>query len=508
MTKLRAPRRRWEVRCERGWDSWSRDEIVAMQEDRLSRFVSKLVYPYHPHYRRVFDESGIDPESISTISDLQRLPFTYKVDIAPQAEDPDNPRAFVLEPGFDRVKLYRSKGWVPQVTREGETGPGDAEQSFREEYQPVLTMFTTGRTAEPTPFFFTLRDLNRMREAGRRLASVASSRASDDFDSRAVLLNNFPGTQHLAYWVAISCAEGTAITALNTGSGPSLGDERMLNIIERAKPTVFMGLPGYTYDLLKIAAAGGRDFSSVELVVMGGDRISAGSRGKIAELLEEMGAVDPIVTGGFGATEMKYAWGDCGADESTGYHTNPDMSIIEVVDPETGEVLGEGETGELVITNIDARGSVVLRYRTGDILVGGYTTEPCPACGRTMPRISSTINRGGLGKEFALAKVKSNLVDLNTFTAILDNSVDVLEWVVEIRKKNDDPEGIDEVLIFVCPTSVSEVSGLAERIARDVKASLEFTPDRVTVTEYEEVAGRLSAGSGPKIARVMDLRPQ
>ena len=141
------------------------------------------------------------------------------------------------------------------------------------------------------------------------------------------------------------------------------------------------------------------------------------------------------------------------------------MSIIEVVHPDTGEVLGEGETGELVITNLDARGSVVLRYRTGDILVGGYTTEPCPCCGRTMPRISANINRGALGKEFALAKVKSNLVDLNTFAAILDNSVDVLEWVVELRKKNDDPEGIDEVWIFVCPTSVGEVSGLADRIA-------------------------------------------
>jgi len=44
-----------------------------------------------------------------------------------------------------------------------------------------------------------------------------------------------------------------------------------------------------------------------------------------------------------------------------------------------------GETGELVVTNLDARGSVVLRYRTGDILAGGYTTGRCPCCGRTMP---------------------------------------------------------------------------------------------------------------------------
>lgn len=508
MTRVRAPRRRWETRCVRGWDSWSAGEIRSLQDDKLHRFVCELVYPCHPYYRMVFDENKVDPASIRAVADLQRIPFTQKEDIAPYPHDPDNPRAFVLEPGFDRVKLKRSRGWVPQVTLEEPGGSEAAEQAFREEYQPVLTMFTTGRTAEPTPFFFTLHDLDRMREAGRRLGSVLSSRAADDYDARTVAVNNFPGTQHLAHWVAVTGAEGTATTTINTGGGQSLGNERILNIMERARPNLFMGLPGYTYDLFKMAAAEGRDLSSIEIVAMGGDRITRGSREKIAELLEEMGAVEPVITGAFGATEMKYAWGDCGAEESCGYHTNPDMSIIEVVHPETGEVLGEGETGELVITNLDARGSVVLRYRTGDILVGGYTTEPCPRCGRTMPRISANINRGTLGKEFALAKVKSNLVDLNTFAAILDNSVDVLEWVVELRKKNDDPEGIDEVWIFVCPTSVGEVSGLVERIGEDVRTSLEFKPDRVMVTSYEEVAERQSAGGGPEMTRVMDLRPQ
>ena len=86
--------------------------------------------------------------------------------------------------------------------------------------------------------------------------------------------------------------------------------------MERAKPNLFMGLPGYTYDLFKMAAAEGRDLSSIEIVAMGGDRITRGSREKIAELLEEMGAVEPVITGAFGATEMKYAWGDCGAEDS------------------------------------------------------------------------------------------------------------------------------------------------------------------------------------------------
>jgi phenylacetate-CoA ligase len=505
--RKRAPKRRWETRCVEGWDSWSAGEARAMQDDALHEFVTRQVYPFHPHYRRVFDEAGLDPASMKTVEDLQKLPFTYKEDITPEPQDLDNPRLFVLEPGFDQVKLYKSKGWVPQMTNpEAAGGAHASEQEFREEYQPVLPMFTTGRTAEPTPFFFTLHDLARMREAGRRLASVISSRASEDYDRRVVAVNNFPGPSHLAYWVALTGAEGAAITTVNTGGGPSLGNERILNIIERVGPTLFMGLPGYTYDLMRMAAAEGRDLSNIELVAMGGDRITKGAREKIAGLLEEMGAIDPVVTGAFGATEMKYAWGDCGEEESCGYHTYPDMEIVEVVNPETGAVLGEGETGELVVTNLGARGSVVLRYRTGDILAGGYTTKPCPCCGRTMPRISSTIHRRSVVKEFALSKIKGNLVNLNTFVAILNDNVDVLEWQVEIRKRNDDPEDIDEISIYVCPTSVGEVAGLRERIIDGVRNSLEFTPDRVVITTYEDIAERLGREGGPKGVHLLDLR--
>lgn len=502
----KAPVRRWESRCEPSWDSWTPEQVRAMQDASLGGFVAEQVYPFHPHYRRVFDEAGIDPWSVKTVEDLQKLPFTYKEDIAPSPEDEDNPRQFVLEPGFDKVKLHKSKGWVPQVGDfKAAGGTYASEQEFREEYQPVIPMFTTGRTAEPTPFFFTMRDLARMHEAGRRLASVISSRVSEDYDDRAVAINNFPGPSHLAYWVALTGAEGGAITTVNTGGGPVLGNERILNIIERVRPTVFMGLPGYTYDIIRMAAAEGRDLSSIEIVAMGGDRITQAAREKIASLLEDMGAIDPVITGAYGCTEMKYAWGDCGDEEMRGYHTCPDMEIIEVVDPESGGVLEPGETGELVVTNLGARGSVVLRYRTGDILVGGYTVEPCPGCGRTMPRISANIVRRKVVKEFALSKIKGNLVNLNTLATLLNENVDVLEWQVEIRKRNDDPEDIDEVFVYVCPTSVGEVAGLCERIVASVRTTFEFTPDHVVIVSYEEIAERLGR-EGARGEHILDVR--
>src|SRR5665647_3341503 len=76
-------------------DAWSADEIREMQDSALHAFITERVYPFHPHYRRLFDESGTDPASVKSVDDLQKLPFTYKEDIAPGQDDPDNPRHFV-----------------------------------------------------------------------------------------------------------------------------------------------------------------------------------------------------------------------------------------------------------------------------------------------------------------------------------------------------------------------------------------------------------------------------
>ena len=148
MLRIKAPRRRWETRCVPGWDSRSPKEIRALQNECLHRFINQNVYAFHPYYRRLFDENKIDPDSIRTVDDLKRIPFTYKEDIAPSAQDPDNPHAFVPAPVFDRAETNGSKRRMPQVNKGTEGSPSAAEQEFREEYQPVITMFTTGATAE------------------------------------------------------------------------------------------------------------------------------------------------------------------------------------------------------------------------------------------------------------------------------------------------------------------------------------------------------------------------
>ena len=89
----------------------------------------------------------------------------------------------------------------------------------------------------------------------------------------------------------------------------------------------------------------------------------------------EMGAKNPRAIATYASTELRLAYGECVTKDlvSMGYHTYPDWEVIEIVDPKTGEVVGEGEAGEVVYSALDWRGSCLLRYRTGEMAKGGLT---------------------------------------------------------------------------------------------------------------------------------------
>src|SRR5437762_12733373 len=102
------------------------------------------------------------------------------------------------------------------------------------------------------------------------------------------------------------------------------------------------------------------------------------------------------------------AWAECpgAGDEAPGsYHPYPDLGIFEVIDPKTGAPLPPGHPGELVFTPLDARGTVVLRYRTVDYTDGGISYEPCPWCGLSLPRLLGNLSRRSEVKELNLDKI-------------------------------------------------------------------------------------------------------
>ncbi|MCH2366672.1 MAG: phenylacetate--CoA ligase family protein, partial [Planctomycetes bacterium] len=193
----------------------------------------------------------------------------------------------------------------------------------------------------------------------------------------------------------------------------------------------------------------------------------------------------------------------------SGFHLYPDMEIVEIVDPDTGKQMGEGETGELVYTCLDGRGSTILRYRTGDIIVGGMTWEKCPGCGRTVQRMSSHLERVSNMKDFQLSKLKGTLVNLNLFKEELDNDERVEEWQLVIRKKDDDPYGVDEInlnLALASQCAGEDHGRISESIGNRLRQVTEVSLSDINIISLERILELLGMETQLKEKRIVDLR--
>ncbi len=246
-------------------------------------------------------------------------------------------------------------------------------------------------------------------------------------------------------------------------------------------------------------------------IVLGGEKAPLGMRRRLRALARELGAgpVDVLPTYGF--TEAKMAWPQCPCDQpgdNSGYHLSPDLGIVEVIDPATGRQVPDGEPGEVVWTPLEARGSVVLRYRTGDLVSGGLVYGKCPHCGRNMPRLIGEISRISEIREMRLDKLKGTTVDFNRLEHILDDCEQVATWQLEIRKTHDDPLELDELILHV-----HKANGVSEDAVRAILnerfvAETETHPNHILFHSEEELRRLQGVGSMLKEQRVVDHRPR
>ncbi len=489
------------------WDHLPAKQYLAAQEQRLARFIRELVYPYSPYYRELLDYNRIKPGVVKTVRDLSCIPFTTKADIAPLPEDPAIPLSLVLQPTPERMRNAKTYLRMRQRGLKITHGKKGYAKLMDWEFLPIHYHFTIGRTALPTPILYTGYDLQRMREAGRRLFELLELSRED------MLINAFPFAPHLAFWMTCFATEAAGVPALHTGGGRILGTHRILEGLERLGGTVLTATPSYAYHLLRLAVAEGRDLSSLHTLIMGGDRLPDGLKGKIQELLVKVGAEKAAVASTYGFTEGRVAWSECrpaamSKEESSGYHLFPDMEIIEIIDPESGKRLGEGEDGEIVYTSLDWRGSVLLRFRTGDLVKGGLDTSPCPHCGRSLPRLGPEITRTSEYKEFELTKLKGTLVDLNAFYPLLSGHKDVLEWQLEIHKHNDDPFDLDELYLHITPVEGISKSYLEKELGGLLQREIEVAPSRIVFHSLPRLLRRLGLDTEGRERRIIDLRPE
>ena len=443
------------------WDKVQKMSSKKIEKMQATMLQSRLKYldQYNPYYKKLFKEKGIDVSKIKSVDSLEKIPFTTKADMLPTEENKKKPYEF--------VSAYQ-----------------------KEDYRISHTMFTGGNTAQAVPIMYAVYDVNALREVGERLGDIFRLDREND-----VIVNAFPFKPHLAFWQTFHTTMGIGSTAIQSGGGKIMGTDKIITALEKLEATAFFSPPGYAFYALGGAVIFERDIHYVETVVLGMDVVYPDFKERIKEVLLLGGSESPRVMGEYILSEAKHAWGECASN--TGYHTYPDMDIVEVINPETGDVLSEGEKGEIVYTALDGGGTGVLRFRTGDL--GRVVHEKCPECERSVPRILDVEKRS-----FYQTMVFSDgekAVNLNALYQMLMGHRGVVQWQLELKKNGHDTahllisvlKGMDEQQI---------ITELTERIPKETGVELES----ITALRLRDLLPRLGFETEYMEKRIVDSR--
>ena len=479
------------------WGNIPIGELHERQGRKLHQFLAGRVYPFCKHYRKMFDEHGINPDSIRTLEDLQKLPFTSKADIASTEDNPVRFRDFIIQPDEKKLKssfsLVEKLGLAARSRREGRP----AKEIVLDEFVPVMTTFTTGRTALPTPFVYTKLDMQRLRLAGTRMYEISGFNRRDDR-----IVSVMPFAPHLGFWQISEMGFETGVMVMHTGGGKVMGSQGILALIGRMKPTVLIGTPGYIMHLVHMAEDMGISMAALRIVVLGAERVPPMYKLKLKERLAELGAKGVKVLVTYGMTEAKKAWLESADAEDSRYLTYPDMEIFEVLDPQTGLPVPEGEPGEICYTHIGGAGSIVLRYRTGDLVKEGLVYGTCPHTGKILPLLGTSITRVS-----EIKKVKGTLVDFNELFNLFNGEPEILEWQLVVSKPEGNEFGQDQVRLLLALREGMDHAEYEKRVSTKFKIQTEIGLDEIRFYSREELCAELGMETMSTEKRIIDRRP-
>ncbi|MAB08352.1 MAG: phenylacetate--CoA ligase [Rhodobacteraceae bacterium] len=313
----------------------SRDEISALQQKRMA-WSLRHAYENSPFYRKRFDEHGAHPDDFKTLSDLAKFPFTMKQDLRDTY-----PFGMFAVPREQLVRIHGSSG-------------------------------TTGK---PTVVGYTQKDIDTWADCMARSIRASGGRKGD--------------ICHVAYGYGLFTgglgahygAERLGCTVVPISGGMT---ERQVTLMQDFRPQIIMVTPSYMLSILDEFRRQGLDprQSSLKVGIFGAEPWTNAMREEIEQAFD-MHAVDI-----YGLSEIMGPGvaNEC-VETKDGLHVWEDHFYPEIIDPTTGDVLPDGEMGELVFTTLTKEGLPMVRYRTRDL------TRIMPGTARSMRRIEKITGR-------------------------------------------------------------------------------------------------------------------
>lgn len=372
------------------FECMDRESLRKVQSGRLKETVDRAYFNV-PYYRHKMQEAGLGPETINSIDDLARLPFTTKQDLR------DNyPFGLFAVPMSEIVRIHASSG-------------------------------TTGK---PTVVGYTRHDISTWSEVMARTLTCAGANRND-FIQVSYGYGLFTGGLGLHYGGEKIGASVIPISGGNTS--------RQLQLMRDFGSTVLACTPSYALYLAESIKDNNinRDELKLRVGVFGAEPWTEKMRGEIESKL----GIKAIDIYGLSEVIGPGVASECLVQE--GLHINEDHFYPEIIDPETLEVLPEGTIGELVFTTITKEGLPLIRYRTRDLTRLNY--ERCK-CGRSMVRMEKCLGRSDdmliiRGVNLFPSQVETVILDMKEikphYLLIVDrvNNLDTLELKVEVDEE-------------------------------------------------------------------------
>ncbi|VTU35040.1 Phenylacetate-coenzyme A ligase [Variovorax sp. PBL-H6] len=313
----------------------SRDEIAALQLQRLQATLQRA-YDKVPHYRQAFDARGVHPGDLKQLSDVAKFPFTVKKDLR------DNyPFGMFAVPREQVARIHASSG-------------------------------TTGK---PTVVGYTLQDIEHWANLVARSIRAAGGRAGD--------------IVHVAYGYGLFTgglgahygAERAGCTVIPMSGGQT---EKQVQLIRDFRPDIIMVTPSYMQVIIEEFQRQGLDAreNSLKVGIFGAEPWTEAMRREI----EHKGGMDAVDIYGLSEVMGPGVASEC-IESKDGPVVWEDHFYPEIIDPETGEVLPDGEEGELVFTSLTKEALPIVRYRTRDL------TRLLPPTSRSFRRMGKIVGR-------------------------------------------------------------------------------------------------------------------